>query len=298
MKAIVYRSYGSPDVLRCEEIEKPVPGENEVLIKVEAGSVNPLDWHFVRGIPYVLRMMAGIGKPKNTRPGVDLAGRVESIGKNVTQFKPGDEVFGTGRGAFAEYACASENKLALKPARLTFEQAAALPVAGITALQGLRDKGELRPGQKVLINGASGGVGTFAVQIAKYLGGEVTGVCSTKNEEMVRSIGADHVIDYTKEDLTTSSQRYDLLFDNVGNLSLRDCRHVVVAKGIIVMNGGGGLKENEGQWLGPLLGSLTVLVSSPFVSQKLPSILASINCKDLGVLKDLVDAGTVTPVID
>ena len=298
MKAIVYRNYGSPDVLKCEEVEKPTAGDDEVLIKVRSASVNPLDWHFVRGIPYVLRMMAGVSKPKNTRPGVDLAGRVEVVGRNVTQFKPGDEVFGTGRGAFAEYSCAHENKLALKPARLTFEQAAAVPVAGITALQGLRDKGGLQPGQKVLINGAAGGVGTFAVQIAKSFGADVTGVCSTRNLDMVYSIGADHVIDYTKEDFTKSAQRYDLLFDNVGNRRLADCIRVVVKKGILVMNGGGSLKENEGQWLGPLVGSLSALVSSPFVSQKLPSILASINSNDLCVLKDLVDAGRVTPVID
>ncbi|MGA3246504.1 MAG: NAD(P)-dependent alcohol dehydrogenase [Bacteroidota bacterium] len=298
MKAIVYHNYGSPDVLKCEEIEKPTAGDDEVLIKVRAASVNPLDWHYVRGIPYILRMMTGLSKPKNTRPGVDVAGKVETVGRNVTQFKPGDEVFGTSRGAFAEYVCSHKNKLVQKPAHLTFEQAAAVPVAGLTALQGLRDKGRIQAGQKVLINGAAGGVGTFAVQIAKSLGADVTGVCSTRNVDMVRSIGADHVIDYTKEDFTQSGQRYDLMFDNVGNRSFRDCTRAMVAKGIFVSNGGGSLRENEGTWLGPLAGSITELVSAPFVSQKSVSFLASINKQDLVVLKELMEAKKVTPVID
>ena len=298
MKAIVYHNYGSPDVLKCEELEKPTAGDDEVLIQVRAASVNPLDWHFVRGIPYFLRMMAGLSKPKNTRLGADVAGKVEAVGRNVTQFKPGDEVFGTSRGAFAEYVCSHENKLALKPAHLTFEQAAAVPVAAITALQGLRDKGRIQPGQKVLINGAAGGVGTFAVQIAKSLGADVTGVCSTRNVDMVRSIGANHVIDYTKEDFAQKGQRYDLILDNVGNRSLSDCRRVMVAKGILVLNGGGSLRQNEGSWIGPLAGSIAALVLSPFVSQKLVTILASINKQDLVVLKELMEAKKVTPVID
>ena len=298
MKAIVYHNYGSPDVLQCEEIEKPTAGDDEVLIEVRAASVNPLDWHFVRGIPYFLRMMAGLSKPRSTRLGVDLAGKVEAVGRNVTRFKPGDEVFGTGHGAFAEYACSRENKLALKPARLTYEQAAAVPVAAITALQGLRDKGQIQPGQKVLINGAAGGVGTFAVQIAKSLGAQVTGVCSTRNIDMVKSIGADHVIDYTKEDFAQKGQRYDLILDNVGNRSFSDCRRVMVAKGILVSNGGGSLKENEGSWLGPITGSIAALALSPFMSQKMVTILASITNTDLTALKEFMDAGKVTPVID
>ena len=298
MKAIVYHNYGSPDVLQCEEIEKPAAGDDEVLIEVRAASVNPLDWHFVRGIPYFLRMMAGLSKPKITRLGVDLAGKVEAVGRNVTQIKPGDEVFGTGHGAFAEYACSRENKLALKPARLTYEQAAAVPVAAITALQGLRDKGQIQDGQKVLINGAAGGVGTFAVQIAKSLGAHVTGVCSTRNVDMVRSIGADHVIDYIKEDFAQKGQRYDLILDNVGNRSFTDCRRVMVAKGILVSNGGGSLKENEGSWLGPITGSIAALALSPFMSQKMVTILASITNTDLTALTELMDAGKVKPVID
>jgi NADPH:quinone reductase-like Zn-dependent oxidoreductase len=298
MKAIVYHNYGSPDVLKCEEIEKPTVGDDEVLVKVRAASVNPLDWHFVRGIPYFLRMMAGLRKPKITRLGVDVAGKVEAVGRNVTQFKPGDEVFGTSRGAFAEYVCADGKRLALKPSNVTFEQAAAVPVAGITALQGLRDKGRIGPGQKVLINGAAGGVGTFAVQIAKSLGADVTGVCSTRNVDMVRSIGADHVIDYTKEDFAQKGQRYDVILDNAGNRSFRDCRRVMVAKGILVSNGGGSLRENEGSWLGPVTGSIAPLVLSPFVSQKFVTFLASINKQDLVVLKELMEARKVTPVID
>lgn len=298
MKAIVYHNYGSPDVLQCEEIEKPTAGDDEVLIEVRAASVNPLDWHFVRGSPYFLRMMAGLRKPKITRLGVDVAGKVETVGKNVIQFKPGDEVFGASLGAFAEYVCSHENKLALKPAHLTFEQAAAVPVAAITALQGLRDKGRIQPDQKVLINGAAGGVGTFAVQIAKSLGADVTGVCSTRNVDMVRSIGADHVIDHTKEDFAQSGQRYDLILDNVGNRSLWDCRRAMVAKGILVLNGGGSLRQNEGRWIGPLASSIAALVLSPFVSQRFVTFLASITKDDLGVLKELIDAKKVTPVID
>ena len=285
--------------MRITEVERPVPNDNEVLIKVRAASVNPLDWHFMRGVPYMVRTMTGLRKPKvAARLGVDLAGQVEAVGSNVKQFQPGDEVSGTGKGALAEYVCASENKLALKPASLTFEQAAAVPVAAITALQALRDKGGIQPGQKVLINGAAGGVGTFAVQIAKSFGADVTGVCSTRNLDMVRSIGADHVVDYTREDFTRSGQRYDVLLDNVGNRSLRECRRVLVAKGILVLNGGGSLGESEGHWIGPLARSMAALVSSLFVSQKVVMVLASINHGDLVVLKELMEAKKVTPVID
>jgi NADPH:quinone reductase-like Zn-dependent oxidoreductase len=231
MKAVVYYNYGSPDVLKCEEIEKPTAGDNEVLIKVRAASVNPLDWHLMRGTPYVVHITAGLLKPKVTRLGVDVAGQVEAVGRNVTQFKPGDEVFGACRGAFADYACTSESALVTKPENVTFEQAASVQVAAFTALQGLRDKGKIQPGHKVLINGAAGGVGTFAVQIAKSFGTEVTGVCSTRNVDMVRSIGADHVIDYTQQDFTKTGQRYDLILDCVGNHSLLACRRVLTPKG-------------------------------------------------------------------
>jgi NADPH:quinone reductase-like Zn-dependent oxidoreductase len=298
MKAITYTEYGPPDVLQLTEIAKPTPKDDEVLIKIHAASVNPLDWHFVRGIPYFLRMMAGLRKPKITRLGVDVAGKVEAVGTSVTQFKPGDEVFGTCLGAFAEYVCCRENKLALKPASVTFEEAAAVPVAAVTALQGLRDKGRVQPGQKVLINGAAGGVGTFAVQIAKSFGAHVTGVCSTRNVDMVRSIGADHVIDYTKEDFAQSGQRYDIIFDNVGNHSFPDCRRVMIAKGILISNGGGSLSENEGTWIGSMAGSMGALLSSLFISQKFVMFVASINKQDLNVLKELMEARNVTPVID
>src|SRR5271166_2401169 len=232
MKAIVYHNYGTPDVLQCEEIGKPTVGDDEVLIRVRAASVNPLDWHFMRGTPYPLRIMTGLRKPKNKRLGVDVAGQVEAVGRNVTSFKPGDEVFGSCRGAFAEYACTSGSALVIKPDNVTFEQAASAPVAVYTALQGLRDKGKIQPGQKILINGAAGGVGTYAVQIAKSFGTEVTGVCSTRNLEMVRSIGADHVIDYSQEDFTASGKRYDILLDLVGNHSLLSCRRILTQKGI------------------------------------------------------------------
>ncbi len=298
MKAIVYHDYGSPDVLKCEEIEKPTAGDNEVLIQVRAASVNPLDWHLMRGKPYIARLLFGLRKPRLTRPGVDVAGQVEAVGRNVTQFKPGDEVFGGCRGAFAEYVCARENKLALKPANVTFEQAAAVPVAALTALQGLRDKGRIQPGQKVLINGAAGGVGTFAVQIAKSFGADVTGVCSARNVDMVRSIGADHVIDYTQEDFAQSRQRYDLMLDNVGNRSLSDYRRVLPSKGILVLNGGGSLGQNEGRGIGPLARSIAALVLSPFTSRKVVTFLASIDKDDLVVLKELMEAKKITPVID
>jgi NADPH:quinone reductase-like Zn-dependent oxidoreductase len=293
MKAIVYSDYGLPDVIRCEETERPTPGDNEALIRVRAAAVNPYDWHGLRGKPYFLRMMTGLRKPKDTRLGVDVAGVVAAVGRNVTAFKPGDEVFGSCRGAFAEYACAPEKALAIKPENVTFEQAAAAPVAAFTALQGLRDTGRIQPGQKVLINGAAGGVGTFAVQIARSFGAEVTGVCSTRNVEMVRSIGADRVCDYTREDFTRGAQRYDLILDCVGNHSLSACRRVLSPKGKYVMVGGQG-----GQWLGPLPRVLGALVWSWFSSRKLTMTMATARREDLAVLRELLAAGKVTPVID
>jgi len=248
MRAIRYSEYGSPDVLRVMELEKPAPKDDEILVRIRAASVNPLDWHFMRGTPYFIRIGGGLRRPKTGRLGVDAAGQVEAVGKNVTSFRPGDEVFGACKGAFAEYACASESRVVGKPANLTFEQSAAVPVAALTALQALRDRGQVRPGQKVLINGAAGGVGTFAVQIARTLGAEVTGVCSTKNVEMVRSIGANHVVDYTQADFTKSGQRYDLILDSAGNHSLTACRRALTTEGTLVMVGG----PDNGRWLGPL----------------------------------------------
>jgi len=297
MKAAVYRCYGPPDVLRVENIEKPTPADNQVLVKVHAAAVNPLDWHYTRGKPYIMRMDAGVGAPKNPRLGVDFSGTVEAVGKNVRRFKPGDEVFGGKYGAFAEYVSVVEDRaLVLKPANLTFEQAASVGVAAITALQGLRDEGKIQPGQKVLINGASGGVGTFAVQIAKSFGAEVTGVCSTRNVDMVRSIGADHVIDYTKEDYTRSGEHYDVILDNVANRSLSDNRRVLNPDGKYVLVGGGGPDANP--WIGAFAAPIKAIVLSWFVSQDMGMFLADLNKEDLTILSDLMQAGKVTPVID
>ncbi len=294
MKAIVYCDYGSPDVLKYQDVEKPLPGDDEVLVRVRAAALNPLDWHFMRGTPYVGRIAMGLRKPKVIRLGVDFAGTVESVGRNVTQFKPGDEVFGGRRGALAEYVSVREDRaVVLKPANLTFEQAAAVPVAAITALQGLRDTGRLQPGQTVLINGASGGVGTFAVQIAKSLGAEVTGVCSTRNVDMVRSIGADRVVDYTREDFTKTGHRCDLILDNVGNHSLTECRRALNPAGRYVMVGG-----PSGRWLDPLPRALNAFVLSRLVTQDMGMFLAELNKKDLIILRDLMEAGKVTPVVD
>jgi NADPH:quinone reductase-like Zn-dependent oxidoreductase len=296
MKAIVYHDFGSPDVLRLEEVEKPVPNDNQVLVKVRAASVNPYDWHFMTGTPYIMRIGVGLLKPKDTRLGVDFAGTVEAVGKNVTQFKPGDDVFGAKAGAFAEYVCGSERGLVMKPDNLTFEQAASVPIAGLTALQAVRDKGKVQPGQKVLINGASGGVGTFAVQIAKSFGAEVTGVCSGRNVELVRSLGADHVIDYTKEDFTKRAERYDLILDNVGNQPLSGFRRVLTPRGKYVVVGGGGV--NDSRWTGPLVGVIKMLMVKRFVTQEMGMMLADMNRKDLTILADLIQAGKVKPVID
>jgi len=249
MKAIVYYDYGPPDVLRLADVDKPLPREKQVLVRIRAAAANPLDWHYVRGTPFLMRMDSGFRNPKDSSVGVDMAGEVVAVGSSVTQFKPGDQVFGTVNGAFAEYALTTEGRIAPKPANLTFEQAAAVPVAALTALQGLRDKGRIQPGQKVLINGASGGVGTFAVQIAKSLGAEVTGICSTRNVELVRSLGADHVIDYTQEDFTRGTGKYDVILDNVGNRSLSEYRRVLGPAGTYVMIGAGG--PNDGRWIGP-----------------------------------------------
>jgi NADPH:quinone reductase-like Zn-dependent oxidoreductase len=296
MKAIVCYKYGSPEVLKCEEIEKPAPGDGEVLIKVRAASVNPLDWHLMRGTPYIGRIVFGLRKPKITRPGVDVAGQVEAVGRSVTRFKPGDEVFGSCRGAFAEYVCTSEQALAVKPENVTIEQAASIPVAAFTALQGLRDKGRIQPGQKVLINGAAGGVGTLTVQIAKSFGADVTGVCSTRNVGMVRSIGADRVIDYTREDFTRSGQHYDLVFDLVGNHSLSACRRALNPKGTYI--GAGVLGVPEDRWIGLLVRPVAALVLSRFVSRRLVTLLARRSKEDLTIMHDLMKAGKVTPVID
>ena len=297
MKAIVYCEYGLPDVLKLEEIQKPSPADDEILVKVHAAAVNPLDWHYIRGTPYLLRLENGLRYPKEIRLGVDYAGTVEAVGKNVTRFKPGDEVFGGRTGAFAEYVTArADRSVALKPVNITFEQAAAVPIAAVTALQALRDKGKLQPGQKVLVNGASGGVGTFAVQIARALGAEVTGVTSTANLDMVRSIGADHVIDYKQEDFTQGSFQYDLILDCVGNLKLLDARHALKPGAMLVLVGGGG--PEEGNWIGPMLGPINGILLSMFVSQQFVPFLAQLNPEDLKILADLMQAGKITPVID
>jgi NADPH:quinone reductase-like Zn-dependent oxidoreductase len=298
MKAVVYTDYGSPDVLQIREIKKPAPNNDQVLVKVRAVSINPLDWHFIEGRPYIMRgMMGGMRKPKNPRLGVDYSGTVEAVGKNVTQFKPGDEVFGNKIGAFAEYLCPrADRAVAMKPANITFEQAAGIPVAGLTALQGLRDHGKVQPGQKVLINGASGGVGTFAVQIAKNLGAEVTGVCSGRNADMVRSLGADHVIDYTKEDFTKSDERYDVILDNVGTQPLSGFRRVLKPNGILVMVGGGG--PNDGKWVGPMARPIKAMLMSPFTSQKMGMMLAEPNQKDLNLVAEMMESGKLKSVID
>jgi NADPH:quinone reductase-like Zn-dependent oxidoreductase len=295
MKAIVYRCYGPPAVLHLEDIAKPSPADDRMLIKVHAASVNPLDWHYMRGEPFVVRPMAGLGSPNSIHMGVDFAGTVESVGKNVTRFKPGDEVFGGRDGAFAQYvSVAQKGSLSLKPANVTFEQAAAVPIAAVTALQALRDKGRIQPGQNVLINGASGGVGTFAVQLAKAFGATVTGVSSTKNLALVRSIGADHVIDYTQEDFTAGAQRYDLIIDTVGTHSLLDYRRVLTPHGALVMVG----STDKGRWIGAFSSSIHAALISPFVSQKFVFMLADLRQADLDTLGDLMREGKVTPVID
>jgi NADPH:quinone reductase-like Zn-dependent oxidoreductase len=286
MKAIVYTEYGGPEVLQLKEIEKPAPKDNEILIKVLAASANAADMHTMHGTPFIVRTQAGLRKPKNTRLGIDFAGRVEAVGKDVTQFKPGDEVFGARTGAFAEYVIKQEKTLVLKPANLTFEQAAAIPVAGCTALQGLRDKGKLQPGQTVLINGAAGGVGTFSVQIAKALGAHVTAVCGTRNVELVRSIGADRVIDYAQEDFSRTGEQYDLVLDNVGNRSMSDLRRVRNPGGVIVLVAG------------PVSRMLGTLLMARFGRKDVVAFIASITKEDLLYLKALSESGKLIPAID
>jgi len=291
MKAIVYTKYGSPDVLQLKNVDKPTPNEDEVLIKIHAASVNAYDWHFLTADIFLIRLMGGgLLKPKDTRLGADMAGRIETVGRNVKQFQPGDEVFGMVKGAFAEYACAPESSLALKPINTSFDQAAALPMAAITALQGLRDEGQIQAGQKVLINGASGGVGTFAVQIAKSFGTEVTAVCSTRNLEQARSIGADHVIDYTKEDFTKNGQQYDLVFAANGYHSLSAYKRALTPKGIYVMAGGTMAQIFQAMLFGPLM--------SINGEKKMGGVSAKSSQKDLVFLKELLEAGKVVPVID
>jgi len=297
VKAIVRDTYGSPDVLELKDIDKPEPGDDEVLLRVHAASVNPADWHFLRGAPYIARMQFGLRKPKERVLGCDVAGHIEAVGNNVTMLKPGEEVFGStfmhGLGAFAEWVCISEDLLAPKPAALSFEQVAAVPLAASTALQGLRDQGQLEPGHKVLIIGASGGVGTFAVQIAKSFDAEVSGVCSTRNVEMVRALGADHVIDYTHEDFTQSGQKYELIFQLAGTLSPSECRSALTSNGTLLISSG----ESEGRWIGPVDRVIRALVVSPFVSQKMASFTVKPNREDLQLLKKFLEDGTLTPVI-
>lgn len=292
MKAIVHQKYGSPDVLELQEIEKPSPQPEEVLVRVRAASVNPADWYGLTGL-LIARAQSGLLRPKNIRMGTDYAGVVEAVGANIQDFRPGDEVYGGRTGAYAEYVCV-KNAIVRKPANVTFEQAAAVPTAGITALQGLRDHGKIQPGQKVLINGASGGVGTFAVQIAKAFGAEVTGVCSTRNVELVRSLGADHVFDYTREDFTRNGQRYDLVLDNAGSRSWGEYKRVLTphANFIIV-----GAPKSKGA-LGPLGSILKLRLGSLRASQKVAFFIAQFNRADLGVLRDLIEAGKVTPYVE
>ena len=295
MKAIVQDTYGAPEVLELRDIDTPAVGDDEVLVRVRAAAVNPADWAIMGGLPYIARpVYGGLRKPKNRVRGTDVAGEVEAVGTSVTRFRPGDAVFGWCNGAFAEYASVSDDALEPMPANLTFEQAAAAPLAGFVALQALRDKGKVRAGQKILVNGASGGIGTFAVQLAKSFGADVTGVCSTRNVDLVRSIGADHVIDYTREDFTQTGQRYDLILDNVGNHSLSDLRRALTPAGTLVPNSGG----FDNRWLASLGRVVSALVVSPFVSQTLRPFVMSPKHADLVVLKDLMEAGKVTPVID
>ena len=294
MKAIVHHKYGAPGVLEPRDVDKPAPTDDGVLVRVRASSVNPAEWYAVTGTPYVARPAMGPLRPKHAVPGADFAGTVEAVGSAVTDLRPGDAVFGgTSSGAFAEYVCVRQ-AVVTKPANLTFEQAAAVPTAAVTALQGLRDKGRIRPGQKVLVNGASGGVGTFAVQLAKALGAEVTGVCSTRNVDLIRSLGADHVIDYTRVDFTRSGQRYDLLLDVAGSRSWPECRRVLDRKATLVLVGG----PKANRWLGPLGHVAGVRLASLGASQRVVFFVAKFNREDFVVLQELLEAGKVTPVID
>jgi NADPH:quinone reductase-like Zn-dependent oxidoreductase len=298
MKAIVHDRYGSADVLAPRKIDKPDVGDDDVLIRVRAASVNPADWHLMRGEPYIARLSFGLRRPRDKVPGGDVAGTVEAVGENVRTLHPGDEVFGSpfgdGLGAFAEWASISAARVAPKPANLTFDRAAAVPLAAMTALQGLRDHGRIERGHRVLIIGASGGVGTFGVQIAKHLGAEVTGVCSTRNVDMVRSLGADHVIDYTGEDFGQGEPRYDLIFQLAGTRSPSDCRRALTREGTLVLSSG----ESKGRWIGPLARPVQALLLSPFASQRMVTFTMKPATEDLWFLKELIEAGAVAPVID
>jgi NADPH:quinone reductase-like Zn-dependent oxidoreductase len=293
VKAIVRDAYGSPDVLSLRDVERPAVGDDGVLVRVHAASSNPLDWHVLRGIPYVMRAQSGLRHPKRRILGNDVAGVVEEVGSGVTRFRPGDEVYGEAGGSFAEYARGTQDSLEIKPANLTFPQAAAVPVAGLTALQGLRDKGRVRPGQRVLIVGASGGVGTFAVQIARSLGATVTGVCSTANVDLVRSLGADDVIDYSREDFTTRGERYDVILQLGGTTSPVACRRALTPSGTLVLSSG----DSGGRVIGPLGRMLEALALNPFVQQRLVSFIADVTAEDLRALRALIEDGAVTPVI-
>ena len=293
MKAIVQDRYGDLDVLEFRDIDQPLVNDDAVLVRVHAAAVGKGDWLTVKGLPYVARMRYGLPKPKHPVPGFDVAGRIEAVGSNVSQLRPGDEVFGWCDGAFAEYASVPQGQLVLKPANLSFEQAAAVPISGFAALQALRDTGGVQPGQQVVIIGASGGVGSFAVQIAKAFGAEVTGVCSTKSVDLVRSIGADHVVDYTQQDFTRTGQRYDLILEMAGNRSLADLRRALTPKGTLVLVGGSG-----GRWFMGTGRTLRAVLVSPFVGQRLRSFFSKPQGADLVVLKELLEAGKITPVID
>jgi NADPH:quinone reductase-like Zn-dependent oxidoreductase len=296
MKAIVQDRYGPPDVLELKDVAKPAPGDNDVLVRVHAAAVNALDWHHMRGDPYVARLSMGVRRPKVRIRGRDFAGRVEAVGRGIERFRPGDEVFGEADGAFAEYVNASDGAVAPRPGNLTFEQAAAVPVAGNTALMGLRDVARVQPGQRVLINGASGGVGTFAVQIAKSLGAEVSGVCSARNADLVRSIGADHVVDYASEDFGRNGQRYDVVFDLVGNRSLTDCRRALTPDGTLVLSGGG--VSEGGSFVGPMALFIKGQLLSRFVGHRLLSLTEKPSRENLAALGELIESGAVTPVVD
>jgi NADPH:quinone reductase-like Zn-dependent oxidoreductase len=299
MKAIVQDRYGSPDVLQLREVDKPVPSNNEVLVRVCAAAVNAYDWHVMRGDPYIARVSLGLGAPRTKIRGRDFAGRVEAVGRDVKPFHPGDEVFGDlgdANGAFAEYVCVPDNLVESKPANLTFEQAAAIPLAGNTALMGLREVAGVKPGQRVLVNGASGGVGTFAVQIAKSFGAEVTGVCSTRNVDLVRSIGADHVIDYTREDFTRNGRRYDVIFDLVGNRSLTEFRRALTPAGTLVLSGGG--VSGDSSLVGPIALILRGQMLARFVRQRLLVLTTTPSKENLAELRNLVESGKVAPIID
>jgi NADPH:quinone reductase-like Zn-dependent oxidoreductase len=294
MTAIIHRCYGAPEVLHLESVTKPVPASDEVLVKVHAAGLNPHDWHYVRGTPYLLRTQSGFGAPSSPRLGVDFAGTVEAVGDSVTRFRPGNAVFGFANGSFAEYVVVKQvAAVGMKPANLTFAQAAATPIAALSALQALRDKGHVRPGSKVLINGASGGVGTFAVQLAKSMGAEVTGVCSERNEQLVRNLGVDHVIDYGKEDFTKGSERYDVIIDNVVNHSLSEYRRVLRENGILVVVG-----VSDDKWWGPVKLVMQQKFLTPLSSRKFVLFMADFNARDLNVLKEAFEAGQLTPIID